>query len=271
MTLIEPHAPAVAPTRRDGGTTPVLIVSDEPSRVLAPLTDALAALHVESRVVAPRPWLLEDDAILLLRATAGDGFHELRPLEIRGRAVVNRPSALQIAHHAVLTDHALAADGVERVRSIGCFDADAAVEAAFAIGFPVRVRPAYARGGEGVVRCTTADRLCDEVEALAAREEGRRAGFAVQQEVPGATDIHVLVAEGQPVAAAGPVTPEVERLAVRAVAATGGDVMSAHVLRRPDGRLAVLDVNGAPPIERFGAAAWSRVAEVIAARCRALV
>jgi glutathione synthase/RimK-type ligase-like ATP-grasp enzyme len=271
MTLIEPQAPTTAPTRRDGTVTPVLIVSDEPPRVLTPLTDALAALRVEARVVAPRPWLLEDAAILLLRATAGDGFHELRPLEIRGRAVVNRPSALQISHHAVLTDHALAADGVERVRSIGCFDADAAVEAAFAIGFPVRLRPAYARDGHGVVRCTTADALCEEVEALAAREDGRRAGFAVQEDVPGATDLHVLVAEGQPVASAGPVTPEAERLAVRAVAATGGDVMSAHVLRRADGRLAVLDVNGAPPIGRFPAAGWARVAEVAAARCRTLV
>ena len=179
----------------------MLVVTEEDAGRLSPLVRAIEAHGVRVEVVPPRPWLLDDGHVLLLRATVADdamrpldGFHELRPLEIRGDAVMNRPGGAAGRPPRAAARQRPEADGVAHVRTLGCFDAEGAVEMAFAVGFPVVLRPAYGRGGRGMVECADADELCHRVDELT-RAAGRTApGLAVQERIVAPADVHVLVA-----------------------------------------------------------------------------
>lgn len=266
--------------------TSALIVTHEPSDVLLPLTRAIEARGVHVAVVPPREWLLDDASVLLLRVLGGrlpnDAVYDLLPLETRGESVINGPASLRVAHHAVLSSNALYAEGVAHPRGFGCFSADDAVDHAFVLGFPVVVRPAQARGGAGVSACANADDLWGRADALA--RDQAFAGLLVQECVAAPADVHVLVA-GDQVAGASLHVPSagsgeaawvpisvgdvLAELAVAAVRAIGGDVMSVHVLVGADGRVLVADVNGTPPIDRFPQEAWGQVGAFVAERCRA--
>lgn len=261
-----------------------LIVTDEHRAALSPLIAAIEATGVAASVVRPHPRLLDDGHVMLLRLAGGrlpnDALYDMLPLETHGDAIINGPAALRIAHHVLLSANAMSVDGVPHPQAFGCLTADDAVDHAFVLGLPVVVRPADARSD---VRAT----CCDDSEAVwqladALLRDGDGSGVIVQECVPAPADVHVLVAGGRvagaslhlpsagtaaawvPIAVGDTIT----ELAIAAVEAVGGDVMSAHVLVGADHRVLVADVNGRPPIDRFEHDAWARVAEFVSERCR---
>src|SRR5262245_9637604 len=186
----------------------VLLVSDAPTRSLAPLRAALASHGLTSSAVAPRPWILEHSGtVLLLLAPAAeadvedDPLHALRALEARPSGVLNRPSSLQVAHHRLLAARALEDADVPHVRTLACFEPWASQDIADAIGYPIVVRPVYGHPGRSAVRAGDPGLLLDAVGRLRLAAGVRRWGLAVQEHVSVLADVHVLVVEGQAVAA----------------------------------------------------------------------
>jgi [lysine-biosynthesis-protein LysW]--L-2-aminoadipate ligase len=190
------------------------------------------------------------------------GLLALLRLERRGIHVLNRAAALLAAHDKLLTAQRLVAAGLPHPATLGWRGAGLPPLAP-----PVVVKPRFGSWGRDVFRCDDREALVACIAAVRGRRWFRRHGAIVQALVPPrGRDLRVLVAGGRVVGAAEraaapgewrtnvslggslqPVVPsqEARSLARAAAAAIGADLVGVDLLAGLDGRLVVLELNGA--------------------------
>ena len=195
------------------------------------------------------------------------GLAKLRGLRSRGVTVLNGPEALRACHDKLVTALRLGRAGLPHPDTAYLSAASTRRDVS-RLRFPVVVKPRFGSRGEHVSRCHDHDDLAALLTQLRKLGWYRRQGALAQELVPTAGyDTRILVAGGRAVgavrrlAAPGewrtnvalgasrrPIEPEPREreLAVAAAAALGTDLAAVDLIPRPDGSLAVLEVNGAP-------------------------
>ena len=246
----------------------------------APVAVALAAagsrIGLETAVLTPPE--------MAKRATPGDlvlshldvkptldgveaGVARLRGLRSRGITVLNPPEAMLACHDKLVTALRLGRAGLPHPETAYLSAASTRRDVS-RLRFPFVVKPRFGSRGEHVHRCDDPDALGQLLAGLRKFGWFRRQGALIQELVPPTGyDLRVLVAGGRAVGAVRRVAPPGEwrtnvalgavrhpflpqpvecELAVAAAAATGVDLAGVDLIPRPDGSLAVLEVNGAP-------------------------
>ena len=277
------------------------IVSNDDDGRLQPLVELLASEGVRSDIIPLRQAAHVDADVFWLRAGLApdlsgprDGFSELRVFEAHTGPVINRPSALQIAHHLLLTGRALEDAGVPHPQMVGVFDLTSAHDATRRLGFPLVLRPPYGRGGRGTIAVHDLDEFETALDRVVRERWFEQTGLVLQRFVPGAADVSVLVVDGDVIASTlvlaepdparggigrrfsacpTPLSPTAEAVAIAAVEAVGGDVMAAHLLFQTDGDVVVCDVDAVPDLGLFREepALLPAIVAAVVARAEALV
>jgi RimK family alpha-L-glutamate ligase len=186
----------------------------------------------------------------------------LHALAAAGVRAVNDANAIERTVDKFLASSLLANAGLPTPRTIACERAAEALEAYSELGGDVIVKPLFGSMGSGIVRIEHPDVAERVFRAL----ELERAVYYLQETLPHAgRDVRALVVGDRVVAAiersgegwrtnlarggqASPVRLDArqERLCVPAAAALGADYAGVDLLRTPDGRDYVLEVNGIP-------------------------
>jgi RimK family alpha-L-glutamate ligase len=245
-----PVAAALVAAGRRIGLETVVLTPPEAARRAVPGDLVLAYLDV-------RPTLDGAEA----------GVAKLRGLRARGITVLNGPEALLACHDKLVTALRLGRAGLPHPETAYLSAASTRRDVS-RLRFPLVVKPRFGSRGEHVHVCADQDELGPLLAALRKHGWFRRQGALIQELVPPAGhDLRLLVAGGRVVgavrrvAAPGewrtnvalgaerrpffPIAAECD-LAVAAAAAAGADLAGVDLIPRPDGSLAVLEVNGAP-------------------------
>ena len=195
------------------------------------------------------------------------GIASLCELARRGVSVLNGPEALRACHDKLVTALRLGRAGLPHPETAYLSAASRRKDVS-RLRFPLVVKPRFGSRGEWVAACADPDELAVQLELLRGRGWFRRHGALIQELVPPAGhDLRILVAGGRPAGAVRRVAPPGEwrtnvalgasrrplqpqphacELAVAAAEATGADLAGVDLIPRPDGTLAVLEVNAAP-------------------------
>ena len=190
------------------------------------------------------------------------GLLDLLLLERRGIAVRNPPGALLAVHDKLLTAKRLAAAGIPHPRTGWVRSPDGELP----VTPPLVVQPRFGSWGKDVFRCADEQEARRLLRGLAGRSWFRRHGALVQELLPSARDLRVLVAAGQViggierVAAPGEwrsnvslggsrmrVVPDrsASELAILAAGTLGCDLVGVDLLALRPGGYVVLELNGA--------------------------
>jgi RimK family alpha-L-glutamate ligase len=236
--------------------------------VFAPVTRMVGRVDgdvgVRSREVA-----LHDCDVVLVRGIPRGSLEQvvfrvdvLHALAAAGVRSVNSGQAIERTVDKFLASTLLARAGLPTPRTIACERPADALEAFAELGGDVILKPLFGSMGFGMVRVDDHDVAQRVFRAL----ELERAVYYLQETLPHAgRDVRALVVGERVVAAiersgdgwrtnlarggrARPVRldTEQERLCVPAAAALGADYAGVDLLRSPDGRDYVLEVNGIP-------------------------
>jgi RimK family alpha-L-glutamate ligase len=195
------------------------------------------------------------------------GVAGLRELTRRGVSVLNGPEALRACHDKLVTALRLGRADLPHPETAYLSAASRRNDVS-RLRFPLVVKPRFGSRGEWVAACTDPDELAAHLERLRPLAWFRRHGALIQELVPPVGhDLRILVAGGRAVGAVRRVAPPGEwrtnvalgairrpvqpqpyacELAVAAAAETGADLAGIDLIPRPDGTLAVLEVNAAP-------------------------
>jgi RimK family alpha-L-glutamate ligase len=201
----------------------------------------------------------------------------LHRLQARGVRVLNPPAAVEACVDKYLTTARLEAAGLAVPATIVCQDAESALEAFAALGDDVVVKPLFGSEGRGMIRLQDADLAWRTFRTL----ERLHCVLYLQRYIahPG-WDLRAFVLGGRVIAAmrrhanggwrtnvaqggtAEPVqlTPEEERLALRAAQAVNAPVAGVDLLSDSEGRLYVIEVNAVPGWRALAAATGVDVA-----------
>ena len=186
----------------------------------------------------------------------------LHALAAGGVRAVNSAHAIERTVDKFLASTLLARAGLPTPRTIACERPADAMEAFAELGGGVIVKPLFGSMGFGMVRVDDPDVAQRMFRAL----EVERAVYYLQETLPHAgRDVRALVVGDEVVASiertgdgwrtnlacggrARPVRldPEQEDLCVPAAAALGADYAGVDLVRAPDGRYYVVEVNGIP-------------------------
>jgi RimK family alpha-L-glutamate ligase len=195
-----------------------------------------------------------------------DALHALAAIGVR---TVNSAAAIERTVDKFLASALLAAAGLPTPRTIACERAEDAIAAFADLGSDVIVKPLFGSMGFGLARVEDPDVAQRVFRAL----EIERAVYYLQETVPhDGADVRAFVVGDRVIAAierigdgwranlargarARAVTLDDASadLAVRAAAVVGADYAGVDLLRGPDGRDVVIEVNGIP--------GWSGVEE----------
>jgi RimK family alpha-L-glutamate ligase len=219
---------------------------------------------VRSREVA-----LDDCDVVLVRGIPRGSLEQvvfrvdvLHALAAAGVRVVNSAYAIERSVDKFLASTLLARAGLPTPRTVACERPADALEAFDELGGDVIVKPLFGSMGFGMVHVDDRDVAQRVFRAL----ELERAVYYLQETLPHAgRDVRALIVGDRVAAAiertglgwrtnlarggrARPVQldPEQERLCVPAAAALGADYAGVDLLRAPDGRDYVVEVNGIP-------------------------
>ena len=187
----------------------------------------------------------------------------LHRLERRGVRVLNPPLAVEACVDKYVTTARLEAAGLPVPPTIVCQHADAALEAFATLGGDVVVKPLFGSEGRGMIRIADAEMAWRTFRTL----ERLQCVLYLQKFIkhPG-WDLRVFVLAGRVLAAmkrsaredwrtnvaqggrAEPIrlSPDEERLALRAAKAVGTPVAGVDLLPGPSGEWYVLEVNAVP-------------------------
>ncbi len=191
-------------------------------------------------------------------------LYALRILNSWGIPTVNTYEVALTCGDKINTTTALIRAGIPSPRTMIAFTPESALAAIETLGYPVVLKPAI--GSWGRLLAKVSDR--EAAEALLEHKETLgsylHAIFYIQEYVdkPGSRDIRSFVVGEETICAIYreaehwitntarggrasncPVTPEIDRLSLAAARAVGGGVLAVDILERPDGRLAVSEVN----------------------------
>ncbi|MGH3038808.1 MAG: ATP-grasp domain-containing protein [Gaiellaceae bacterium] len=195
------------------------------------------------------------------------GVAKLRGLQSRGIVVLNGPEAITACHDKLVTALRLGRAGLPHPET-AYLSASSSRRDVSRLRFPVVVKPRFGSRGEHVFLCEEPDSLGALLARLRKLAWFRRHGALIQELVPPAGhDLRILVAGRRVVGAVRRVAPPGEwrtnvslgavrrpvqpqpvecELAIAAARAAGADLAGVDLIPRPDGSLAVLEVNGAP-------------------------
>lgn len=250
----------------------VWIVSGRSNATSELLVGALHERGVRAELARPAdlPGLVRRDDTVLgrldIRPTLDgveDGLWALHRVEGGGTRTLNPAPSLLACHDKLQTAIRLARAGVPHPATVHVDDRGPHG----GLAFPVVVKPRFGSWGRDIVLCRTERQLRRSLRRLRRRAWFREQGALVQELVPPrGFDVRILVAGGEVVgaieriAAKGewrtnialggsrrPVVPPpgAGALARAAAAAVGGDLVGVDLLPLPDGRLVVIEVNGA--------------------------
>jgi RimK family alpha-L-glutamate ligase len=211
----------------------------------------------------------------------------LHALAAAGVPAVNSAHAIERTVDKFLASTLLARAGLPTPRTIACERPADALEAFTELGGDVIVKPLFGSMGVGMARVDDPDVAQRVFRAL----EIERAVYYLQETLPHpGRDVRALVVGERVVAAiersgegwrtnlarggrARPVRldPGQERLCVPAAAALGADYAGVDLLRAPDGRDYVLEVNGIPGWQGVERATGVDVAAALAAQLETVV
>jgi len=211
----------------------------------------------------------------------------LHALAAAGVRAVNSAHAIERTVDKFLASTLLARAGLPTPRTIACERPADALEAFAELGGDVIVKPLFGSMGVGMVRVDDPDVAQRVFRAL----ELERAVYYLQETLPHAgRDVRALVVGEQVVASiersgegwrtnlarggrARPVRlhAQQERLCVAAAAALGADYAGVDLLRAPDGRDYLLEVNGIPGWQGVERATGVDVAAALAAHLETVV
>lgn len=253
----------------------VSIVSDEGRCGMKPLVDALERRGLVSEIITGAE----------LASAAPFGVRYIRRLDptltnlayvarslsrTGGPADINPPRSVRLTEWAPLANHALRQVGVAQPRRVWCIDAQDVKRTSEAFGLPVVIQGVASRTRELAETFSRVESAARAVEAGVAPY-----GVLVEQPLAGScSSIDVLVVARR---AAGfafgegddlndPDAGRIERMAVRAVDALGGDIMAVAVAIDSNGDAHVREVDAAPALSRFGRQACESIADEIARR-----
>jgi ribosomal protein S6--L-glutamate ligase len=257
-------------TRRHAAPT-VFITGSSGSATNERLRTAFEARGAEARVVSPeraddlaRPGDLVIGRLDVRPTLDGvqPGLGSLLRLRERGIAVVNDAETLVATHDKLVTALLLRAASIPQPQAMHVVGEDESPR----FGPPYVAKPRFGSWGREVYRCESRDELRACLRRLGGRSWFQRQGALVQELIaPQGFDLRLIVSAGEVVgavervAAPGewrtnialggsrrPAQPSLEacRLAARAAAAVGGDLVGVDLLPAEDG-WRVVEVNGA--------------------------
>jgi RimK family alpha-L-glutamate ligase len=224
---------------------------------------------LQARLTSEQISLLDADAVLA-RIIPGGSLEQLiyrvdalHWIENRGVRVVNSPRAIERSVDKFYTTTLLHDAGLLVPETVVCERAEEAMAAVRAMG-DVVIKPIFGSLGHGMVRVSDPDTALRVVRVL----EQIKSVFYVQRAIDhGGRDLRIFVVGGRVIGAierrapagewrtnvaiggsatAVNVSPELQRIAVRAAAAVGADYAGVDVLPARDGSVFVLEVNGIP-------------------------
>ncbi|HZL94312.1 MAG TPA: RimK family alpha-L-glutamate ligase [Vicinamibacterales bacterium] len=245
-----------------------------------------ARVGVEAGLTSDQISILDADAVLA-RIIPGGSFEQLiyrvdalHWLENRGVRVVNSPRAIERSVDKFYTTTLLHDAGLLVPETVVCERVEDAMAAVRSMGAVV-IKPIFGSLGHGMVRVSDPDVALRVVRAL----DQIRSVFYVQRAIDhSGRDLRVFVVGGRVLGAierrapagewrtnvaiggsatAVDISPEIERVALRAAAAVGADYAGVDVLPARDGSLYVLEVNGIPGWEGLQQATGLDVAAAI--------
>lgn len=195
------------------------------------------------------------------------GLGKLRALRARGVGLLNGPETVRACHDKLVTALRLGRAGLPHPETAYLSAASSRHDVS-RLRFPLVLKPRFGSRGEHVATCEDQGELGGLLARLRQHAWFRAQGVLLQELVPPTGhDLRILVAGGRAVGAVRriappgewrtnvalgatrrPVRPEPQasELAVAAAAATGAELAGVDLIPRPDGSLAVLEVNAAP-------------------------
>jgi RimK family alpha-L-glutamate ligase len=216
-----------------------------------------------------RAAVLDADAVLVRIIPAGSleqiiyRVDALHWVEARGVPVVNAPRAIERCVDKFYTTALLHEAGLPTPDTVVCERAADAMAAVLAMG-DVIIKPLFGSLGNGMVRVSDPDIAFRVVRTL----EQMHAVFYVQRAIDhGGCDVRAFVVGGRVIGAierraregdwranvsrggsarSVDLSPEWERLAVRAAAAVGADYAGVDLMASREGMVFVVEVNGIP-------------------------
>ncbi len=252
----------------------VSIVSDEGQFDMKPLVDALERRGLVSEIITGAEFASAAPSgvryIRRLDPTLTNLAYVARSLSRKGGpADINPPRSVRLTEWAPLANHALRQAGWHS-RDAWCIDAQDVKRKSVAFGLPVVIQGVASRSrvlAETFSRVESAAHaveagvapygvlveqpLAESCSSIDVLEVARHtAGFAVG----GGNDLNDLDAG------------RIERMAIRAVDALGGDIMVVAVATDSNGVAHVREVDAAPALSRFGRPACESIADEIARR-----
>lgn len=253
----------------------VSIVSDEDWRDLQALLEALERRGLVSEVITG-PGLATTARcgvryIRELDPTLTNLSYVAKSLSRPGRSAdVNPPRSVRLTEWAPLANHVLRRTEVPQARRVWCIEAEEVKRTAEAFGLPVVIQAVASRAS--VLAATSSD-----VESAAQTVEAGNAPYGVLVEQPlagpcSSVDVLVVARRAAGFAFGGGNESyrvdarELERVAVRAIDALGGDIMAVAIAIDSEGDAYVREVDAKPALSRFGRHACQSVANEIAAR-----
>ena len=251
-----------------------------------PYEGLIARVGVEAGLTSEQISILDADAVLA-RIIPGGSLEQLiyrvdalHWLENRGLRVVNSPRAIERSVDKFYTTTLLHDAGLLVPETVVCERVEDAMAAVRSMG-DVVIKPIFGSLGHGMVRVSDPDVALRVVRAL----DQIRSVFYIQRAIDhSGRDLRVFVVGGRVLGAierrapagewrtnvaiggsatAVDISPEVERVALRAAAAVGADYAGVDVLPARDGALYVLEVNGIPGWEGLQQATGLDVATAI--------
>ena len=251
-----------------------------------PYEGLIARVGVEAGLTSEQISILDADAVLA-RIIPGGSLEQLiyrvdvlHWLENRGVRVVNSPRAIERSVDKFYTTTLLHDAGLLVPETVVCERVEDAMAAVRSMG-DVVIKPIFGSLGHGMVRVSDPDVALRVVRAL----DQIRSVFYVQRAIDhSGRDLRVFVVGGRVLGAierrapagewrtnvaiggsatAVDISPEIERVALRAAAAVGADYAGVDVLPARDGSLYVLEVNGIPGWEGLQQATGLDVAAAI--------
>jgi len=251
-----------------------------------PYEGLIARVGVEAGLTSEQISILDADAVLA-RIIPGGSLEQLiyrvdalHWLENRGLRVVNSPRAIERSVDKFYTTTLLHDAGLLVPETVVCERVEDAMTAVRSMG-DVIIKPIFGSLGHGMVRVSDPDVALRVVRAL----DQIRSVFYIQRAIDhSGRDLRVFVVGGRVLGAierrapagewrtnvaiggsatAVDISPEVERVALRAAAAVGADYAGVDVLPARDGALYVLEVNGIPGWEGLQQATGLDVATAI--------
>ena len=251
-----------------------------------PYEGLIARVGAEAGLTSEQISILDADAVLA-RIIPGGSLEQLiyrvdalHWLENRGLRVVNSPRAIERSVDKFYTTTLLHDAGLLVPETVVCERVEDAMAVVRSMG-DVVIKPIFGSLGHGMVRVSDPDVALRVVRAL----DQIRSVFYIQRAIDhSGRDLRVFVVGGRVLGAierrapagewrtnvaiggsatAVDISPEVERVALRAAAAVGADYAGVDVLPARDGALYVLEVNGIPGWEGLQQATGLDVAAAI--------